>query len=139
MLRRYEVTDEQWALIADLFPASGAKGGRPFRDHRLMVNAMFWVLHAGSPWRDLPERYGPWQTAYNRFRRWRDDGTFDRLLDRLRLRLDREGRIEWDAWCADSSVIRAHFSAAGGGKGGRARQSRPTTRSAAAGAGGARS
>ena len=57
----------------------------------MMVNAMLWILNTGSPWRDLPERYGPWQTAYNRFNRWRRDGTFDAILQRLQIRLDSEG------------------------------------------------
>ena len=78
-MRRYELADEHWELIADLFPPEQGKG-RPWRNHRSMVNAMLWILNSGSPWRDLPERYGPWQTAYNRFNRWRQDGTFDAML-----------------------------------------------------------
>ena len=118
-MRRYELADEQWELIADLFPPEQGNG-RPWRGHRSMVNAMLWILNAGSPWRDLPERYGPWQTAYNRFNRWRKDGTFDAILERLQMRLDEEGRIDWDLWMVDGSSVRAHASAAGGGeKGGR--------------------
>ncbi len=114
-MRRYELTDEQWEVIQDLFPP--AKGnGRPCRDHRSMVNATLWILNTGSPWRDLPDRYGPWQTAYNRFNRWRSEGLFDRILERLQMRLDAEGRIDWDLWCVDGSSVRAHVSAAGGGK-----------------------
>ncbi|HLL90655.1 MAG TPA: transposase [Tepidisphaeraceae bacterium] len=92
MLRRYEVADDQWSRAADLFPSGVGKRGRRFADPRTMLNAVFWVLHAGSPWRDPPGRYGPWRTAYDRFRRWRTDGTFDRLLAALRLALDAEGR-----------------------------------------------
>lgn len=114
-MRRYELADEQWELIADLFPPERGNG-RPWRTHRVMVNAMLWILNAGSPWRDLPERYGPWQTAYNRFNRWRKDGTFDAILERLQMRLDEEGRIDWDLWMVDGSSIRAHAAAAGGGK-----------------------
>lgn len=58
-----------------------------------MLNAMLWILNTGSPWRDLPERFGPWRTAYNRFNLWRKDCTFDRNLKRLQMRLDEEGRI----------------------------------------------
>lgn len=114
-MRRYEITDEQWELIADLFPPL-VGNGRPFRDHRVMVNAFFWILHTGSPWRDLPERFGPWQTAFNRFNRWRKDRTFQRVLERLQMRLDSEGRIDWDLWCVDGSNVRAHAAAAGAGK-----------------------
>lgn len=114
-MRRYELTDEQGECIEDLFPPLVTRG-RPWRDHRMMVNAMLWILHTGSPWRDLPERYGPWQTAYNRFNRWRKDGTFDAILQRLQIRLDEEGRIDWDLWLVDGSSVRAHAAAAGAGK-----------------------
>ena len=134
-MRRYELMDEQWELIADLFPCQQGNG-RPWRDHRMMVNAMLWILNTGSPWRDLPERYGPWQTAYNRFNLWRKDGTFDRILERLQMRLDDEGRIDWDLWCVDGSSVRAHVAAAGAGeKGGLKNQ--PTTLWAAREAGSA--
>jgi transposase len=134
-MRRYELMDEQWALIADIFPCQQGNG-RPWRDHRMMVNAMLWILNTGSPWRDLPERYGPWQTAYNRFNLWRKDGTFDRLLERLQMRLDDEGRIDWDLWCVDGSNVRAHVAAAGAGEKGGSK-SQPTTLWAAREAGSA--
>ena len=104
-MRRYELSDESWELIRDLFPIPTGKG-RPCCDHRMMINAMLWILNTGSPGRDLPERYGPWQTAYNRFNRWQRDGTFDVMLERLQVRLDTEGRIDWDLWCVDGSSIR---------------------------------
>ena len=133
-MRRYELADEQWELIADLFPPEQGNG-HPWRSHRLMTDAMLWILNAGSPWRDLPDRFGPWQTAYNRFNRWRKDGTFDSILERLQMRLDEEGRIDWDLWMVDGSSVRAHASAAGGGeKGGR--KSRKTTHWVAREAGG---
>lgn len=78
---------------------------------------MFWKLNTGASWRDLPERYGPWQSVYDRFRRWQKDGTFQRLLDRLQLRMDELGRIDWDTWCTDGSNIRAARPAAGAKKG----------------------
>ena len=91
-----------------------------------MINAMLWILNTGSPWRDLPERYGPWQTAYNRFNRWQADGTFDAVLERLQIRLDAEGRIDWDLWCIDGSNVQAHVAAAGAGQKGNP-TSLPTT------------
>lgn len=114
-MRRYELTDEQWALIEPLLPPQRGNG-RPFRDHRTMLNAWFWVLNSGSPWRDLPERFGPWKTAYNRFNRWRSEGLIDRILEVLQIRLDAEGRIDWDLWCIDGSSVRAHIAAAGAGE-----------------------
>jgi transposase len=115
-MRRYELTDEQWALIEDLLPSNTGRRGRQWRDHRTLLNAILWTLHAGAPWRDLPERYGPWQTVYDRFQRWRREGLFDQILQRLQIRLDAEGRIDWDLWCVDGSSIRASRAAAGGGK-----------------------
>ena len=137
-MRRYEVTDGQWELIADLMPGNTRRGGRRWRDHRQVLNGIFWVLHTGAQWRELPERYGPWKTAYNRFARWRRDGLLDRVLDRLQLRLDADGRIDWDLFCVDGTSVRASRSAAGAGKGGplRPSPSRATTRWAARGAGG---
>jgi transposase len=132
-MRRYEVTDQQWELIEDLF-ASASSTGRPCRDPRMMINAMLWILNTGSPWRDLPERYGPWQTAYNRFNRWRREGIFDQILERLQVRLDAEGRIDWDLWCVDGSSVRARVAAAGAGKKG-GPKSPPTTHWAAREAG----
>jgi transposase len=115
-MKRHELTDEEWELIADLMPASGPEGGHPWRDHRVMLNAMMWVLRTGAPWRDLPERFGPWQSAYDRFARFRKDGTLDKILRKLQLRLDREGRIDWDLWCVDGTNVRASRAAAGAGK-----------------------
>ena len=114
-MRRNELSDEQWEWIAELLPPNGRRGGQ-WTNHRLVLNGMFWILRTGAPWRDLPERYGPWQTTYDRFRRWQREGLFDRILERLQIRLDAEGRIDWDLWCVDGSSIRAGRDAAGGGK-----------------------
>ena len=138
-MRRYEVTDGQWELIADLMPHDTRRGGRRWRDHRQVLNGIFWVLHTGAQWRELPDRYGPWKTAYNRFARWRRAGLIDRVLERLQVRLDDEGRIDWDLFCIDGTNIRASRSAAGARTGGALRTSPATTRWAAAVAGGARS
>ena len=70
-MRRYELSDTQWDQIEDLFPTSPHSRGRPRREDRLLLNAIFWILCSGAAWRDLPERYGPWQTAYDRFRQWK--------------------------------------------------------------------
>ena len=77
---------------------------------------MLWVLHTGSQWRSLPECYGPWQTIYGYFSRWARDGTFERVVLKLQIRLARLGRFRSDLWCVDGSSIRASRSAAGGGK-----------------------
>src|SRR5215204_4244537 len=91
MVKKGELTDEAWARIATLLPENGRRGGR-WRDHREVVNGILWKLHTGAPWRDLPERYGPWQTCYDRFSRWRRDGTWDRLLADAKPRATRSAR-----------------------------------------------
>lgn len=115
MAKRYELPDEGWELIADIF-SNKQKIGRPRRDDRLMLNGIFWVLCSGAAWRDMPERFGPWSTVYQRFRDWRDDGTFDRILERLHIRLNQEGLIDLNTWMMDSTVIRASKAASGAGK-----------------------
>jgi len=110
-MHRYELEDRHWELVRSLFPAQSR--GRPWRDHRTLVDAVLWVLFSGAPWRDLPERYGPWQTAYRRFAGWRRDGTWDRLLARLRLRADRAGLLDYAQWNVDSTSVRATRHAAG--------------------------
>ena len=71
---RGELTDAAWAKIAPLLPPAGRPGGR-WRDHRTVINGILWKLRTGAPWRDLPERYGPWQTCHDRYVRWRRDST----------------------------------------------------------------
>ena len=111
MAKRHELTDDEWALIQDLFPPQG-RGGK-WADHRAMINGVMWRLRTGAPWRDLPERYGPWQTVYHRFNAMRRGGLLDKLLGRLQARLNAAGLIEADLWCIDGTVIRAGRAAAG--------------------------
>jgi transposase len=124
-MRRYEVTDDQWRLIEPLIPAAAPTGRRRI-EPRTVLNGVLWILRSGSPWRDLPERYGPWQSIYHRFNSWRRGQVFERILEALQMRLDAEGRIDWDLWCVDGSTIRASRAAAGAGKKG-ALPSPPTT------------
>jgi transposase len=92
-MRRYELTEPQWRRIAPLLPHRTHRGraGRPFSDPRPIVNGILWILHTGAPWRDLPERYGPWETVYKRFNRWRADGTWVRIVTSLLDELDDRG------------------------------------------------
>ena len=115
-MHRYELEDEHWDLIKDRFPTSSGRRGRRWRDHRTVVNGIFWILFSGAPWRDLPERYGPWQTAHRRLLRWRRDGTWERVLAALRAQADEKGLIDWAQWNADSTSIRATRHAAGARK-----------------------
>lgn len=81
MLRRYELTDDEWNRIVDLLPPENTgKQGRPRKDNRTIVNGMVWIARSGAPWRDLPECYGPWETVYSRFRKWIEDGILDNIF-----------------------------------------------------------
>ncbi|MEU0404139.1 IS5 family transposase, partial [Streptomyces sp. NPDC006197] len=87
MAGRGELTDATWERIEPLLPRADGRG-RPWRDHRQVVNGVLWRLRTGVPWRDLPEWYGPWQTVHGRFARWAADGTFDRLLSAAQSRAE---------------------------------------------------
>lgn len=115
-MKRHELTDEQWELVHPILPPRTARTGRPPSDPRQMLNGILWILRTGAPWRDLPERLGPWQTVYDHFRNWRRMGVYDRILEALQIRLDRNGQIDWDLWCIDGSSVRASRAAAGAGK-----------------------
>ena len=114
-MKRHELTSEQWELIQPLL-SPAASTGRPSKDRRVMLSGILWILRTGAPWRDLPERFGPWRTVYGYFQQWRADGTFDRILEALQIRLDREGKIDWDLWCIDGSNVRAARAAGGASK-----------------------
>jgi transposase len=115
-MKRHELTDEQWALVESHLPLSTARTGRPARDRRTLLNGIFWILCTGAPWRDLPERFGPWQTVYDHFRKWRKSGVFARIIEALQIKLDRQGLIDWELWCVDGANVRAARAAAGADK-----------------------
>ena len=102
-----------WARLAPLLPPQRPRTGRPARDHRVVLSAILWVLRTGAPWRDLPGRFGPWSTAWNRFRRWTAAGIWPRVLEALQRAADREGRLDWTTHYVDGTVVRAHQHAAG--------------------------
>jgi transposase len=114
VVRRHELTDQAWAELEPLLPGNGRPGGQ-WADHRTVVNGILWKLATGVPWRDLPERYGPWQTCYERFRRWQDDGTWQRLVAHAQTKSDAIGELDWDI-SVDATVVRAHQHAAGARK-----------------------
>lgn len=115
MARRYELTVEQFRMVEDLLPPVGKPGGR-WNDHHATLNGIFWWLYSGAQWREVPARYGAWQSLYDRFRRWGRDGTLDRLLGRLHLRLNEQGRLDHTLWSVDATSIRASRAAAGARK-----------------------
>lgn len=111
MLKRYELTDQEWEQIAPLIPSNKGKRGRPPKDDRLMLNAMLWLARSGAPWRDLPERYGPYSSVYSRFRKWIDDGILDNIFRVLSL------ESELYELSIDASIVQAHQHSAGAKKG----------------------
>lgn len=115
-MQRHEVSDEEWAILEPLLPKSEATTGRPAKGLRLMLNGVMWILNTGAPWRDLPDRFGPWQTVYGHFKTWRATGVYDAILDALHVGLDKEGKIDWDLWCIDGTSIRATRAAGGAEK-----------------------
>ena len=102
---RYDLTDFEWSVIEPLLPMD-RRGPKP-KNNRQILNGMFYILRTGSPWRDLPERYGPYTTVYNRFNRWRKAGIWDKLMDAIVQAHD--GKVQM----IDSSIVRVHQHASG--------------------------
>lgn len=118
VVRRHELTDQEWELLAPLIPR--ASTGRPRVEDRRVINGMVYKIRTGISWRDLPERYGPWKTVYTRFRRYALDGIFTQALQQIQARADAAGDIDWLVQI-DSTAVRAHqHAAATGRKGGAA-------------------
>ena len=107
MSRTAVLTDAQWERIVELLPSSEGLVGRPFRDHRQVVEGIVFRYRTGVAWRDLPEEFGPWQTVWKRHRRFSLDGTWDKLLTRLLAEADAAGEIDWTV-SIDSTINRAH-------------------------------
>ncbi len=107
MSRDQVLTDAQWVLLEPLLPSSKGKQSRPFRDHRQVIEGIVFRLRTGCPWRDLPERFGPWQTVWKRQARFSKDGTWDQILQALLVKADEAGQLDWQL-SIDSTVSRVH-------------------------------
>ena len=128
-----DLKDEQWAVVEPLLPKVERRAdgkGRPRVDDRAILNGILWVLRTGAPWRDLPERYGPWATVASRFYSWRKSGLWDRIFAQVQTRADAAGQIDWHVHYVDGTIVRAHQHAAGA-KGGTLRRKRSATARAA--------
>lgn len=112
---RHRLSDEEWNEIWDMFPERKATG-RPPKPAREIMDGICWMLRAGSPWRDLPEEFGAWETVYAHFNRWTSDGTLARIFTRLQQQFSEDERYDHSLWCIDGTVVRAHRCAGGGGK-----------------------
>lgn len=115
VMGRGDLTNQEWARLKPYLPKSGQRGGR-WVSHRRIINGILFRLRTGVPWRDLPARFGPWKTVYERHRRWSADGTWDRIFAAVLADADAEGRIDWSMVSVDSTSCRAHQHAAGAGK-----------------------
>jgi transposase len=96
-------------------PKNGRRGGQ-WKDHRLMIDGILWALSDGGRWRNLPAEFGPWQSVYDRFRRWTRRGLWDRILRHLQARKMNSDQIDWGLFCIDGTVVRAHQAAGGAAK-----------------------
>ena len=113
IIRRYELTDAEWKRLQPYFPERqmGDKG-RPRREPREMLNGIFWIARSGAAWRDLPDRYGPWQTVYKRFKEWSESGLIEKIFHELGEDADLQDIS------IDSTYIKAHKASAGAERGG---------------------
>ncbi|MEU5093144.1 IS5 family transposase [Streptomyces sp. NPDC021356] len=108
---RGDLTDAEWERLRPFLPVSNRRCGR-WRDHRQVIDGILHRVRTGVQWRDLPERFGPWKTVYERHRLWSADGTWERLLQQVQAAADAAGEIDWDI-AVDSTIVRAHQHAAG--------------------------
>ncbi len=109
MLPRHAISEADWARIEDLLPGRLGQPGWVGGDNRRFVDAVLWIGKTGAPWRDLPERFGNWNSVWRRFDRWARTGVWARVFEALQ-----DPDLEW--LILDSTVIRAHPRAAGAKK-----------------------
>lgn len=116
MVRAGVISEDFWAVVEPLMPAYGGRRGRPWNEHRTVLEGICWRYRTGSPWRDLPAEFGRWQTVWARHFRWSTDGTYERILNAAKV-AGLVGNSGDDAverlLSADSTVVRAHQHAAG--------------------------
>lgn len=120
---RKQLTDSQWSRIEQMLPGKATDCGVTAKDNRLFVEGVLWIARTGSPWRDLPESFGAWNSVYQRFARWSNTGVWHRVFAELVKDADFEQVF------VDSTIVRAHQHAAG------AQKKRGRKRSGALGAG----
>lgn len=109
--RRHDISDSVWKKLEPLLPGrEGAWGGKA-HDNRRFINAVFWIMRTGAPWRDLPPDLGGWSNTHRRFIRWRDSGVWERLLETLIDELD----FEWLMIDASHCKVHPHAAGARGG------------------------
>jgi len=108
-MRRFELSDEQWERVQGLLPGKPGDPGRSGEDNRLFLDAVLWIVRTGAPWRDLPERFGEWNSVFQRFNRWAKQGVWQHVFDAFQ-----DPDLEWVM--LDATIVRAHVHAAGARK-----------------------
>lgn len=109
-MARKILRNDQWVRIESMLPGKPGDRGVTAQDNRLFIEAVLWVARVGSPWRDLPEEFGPWNSVYKRFSRWSNNGVWHRIFAELAKDAD------FEAVFLDSTIVRAHQHAAGAPK-----------------------
>jgi transposase len=127
MPRRHAIREPDWERIQDLLPGKAGDPGVTAKDNRLFLDAILWIAKTGAPWRDLPERFGNWNSIWKRFSRWARKGRWQKIFEHLQ-----DPDLEW--LLLDSTIIRAHPHAAGANKKATARGAKRNKPSGAAGA-----
>jgi len=110
------ISDEFWAVVEPLMPSDEGKCGRRFGDHRRILEGIAWRFRTGSPWRDLPAEFGPWQTVWKRHHRWSLDGTYDEIFAHVAVAFGLDAGMVEDIdklLAVDSTSVRAHQHSAG--------------------------
>ena len=108
---RHDLSDEVWVLLEPLLPGQRGQWGGIAKDNRCFLNAVFWILRTGAPWRDLPPDYGDWKNTHRRFCRWRDKGIWENMLEIL----VQDPDYEWLMIDASHCKVHAHGTGAVGG------------------------
>lgn len=122
-LERLVLSDHQWDRIAAHIIGDGRTRGSSGRDNRMFVEAVLWIVRTGSPWRDLPDVFGAWNSAFRRFSRWSRKGIWWRIFEAMadgepaNATGSRERANDFEYLIVDSTIIRAHQHAAGAKKG----------------------
>jgi putative transposase len=118
MLRTDVISEDLWAVIEPVLPRVGGRRGRPWNDHRRTLEGIAWRFRTGSPWRDLPSQFGPWQSVWERHHRWSIDGTYADMFAAVRAAHPGEEAQLRELIAVDSTSVRAHQHAAGARAGG---------------------
>lgn len=113
MVRSDVVSDDLWSVIEPVLPSGAGRRGRPWNDHRRTLEGVAWRFRTGSPWRDLPEQFGAWQSVWERHRRWSTDGTYAAMFDAVHAHTAIDDLAVTGLLSIDSTSIRAHQHAAG--------------------------